>query len=46
MKCEHSLKIGWTTSSNLNTRELDDLIEEEEDLALHGDKIEHDRYQR
>ena len=42
MKCEHSPKNVWTISSSLNTKELDDLLEEEEDLAMHGDKIEHD----
>ena len=42
MTREHSPKNVWTISSNLNTKELDDLIEEEEELALDTDKIEHD----
>ena len=42
IKREHSPKTVWTISSNLNTKELDDLLEEEEDLAIHSDKIEHD----
>ena len=41
MQREHSPKNVWTVSPNLNTKELDDLIEEEEELANHGDQMEH-----
>ena len=41
MKRMHAPKNLWTVSS-LNTKEFDDLLEEEEDLAMHAEQIEHD----
>ena len=42
MKREHTPKTVWNISPNMSTKELDDLLEEEEDLAINADKVEYD----